>query len=142
MQLEAELHALRQRCDATQRLQGESVHQLEVARRLLADASSADERAKLGAAQQELQASRAAAAAQQRECLLLQDRLAAAEGQLKFMERQLQVALHSPLAAAVAAASASGSAAVVDQLRRLLDTKEERIRWGGAGPSLVKVGPP
>ncbi len=150
-QLEEELHSLRQRCTATERLQGESMHQLSVARRLLADAASADERCKLATALQELQSSKAAAAAQRRESLLLKDRLSATQDQLQFMERQLQVAVHAPLAAAVAAAtgtqagSGGGSSAaavggsggsgvapaVVDQLRRLLDTKEERIRWEG-----------
>lgn len=118
------------------------MHQLTVARRLLADAHSADERAKLTATQQELQSSKAAAAAQRRESVLLKDRLAATEGQLEFMEKQLQVAVHSPLAAAVAAATSShassssgaggggvASAVVVEQLRRLLETKEDRIRW-------------
>ena len=124
------------------------MHQLSVARRLLADATSADEHARLAAAQQELQSSKAAAAAHRRESLLLRDRLSATEGQLQFMERQLQVAVHAPLAAAVAAAAgapaggsggAGGGAAaggggggvapaVVDQLRRLLETKEERIK--------------
>ena len=143
LQLEEELHSLRQRCSATERLQGESMHQLTVARRLLADAHSADERAKLAATQQELQSSKVTAAAQRRESVLLKDRLAATEGQLEFMEKQLQVAVHSPLAAAVAAATSShasssssgaggaggASAMVVEQLRRLLDTKEDRIRW-------------
>ncbi|KAL4458548.1 hypothetical protein ABPG75_013413 [Micractinium tetrahymenae] len=134
--LEEQLHELRQRCSATERLQSESMHQLTVARRLLADAASADERAKLAAAQQELASSKAAVSATRRESILLKDRLVATEGQLQFMERQLQVAVHAPLAAAVAAAgsgplaaSAGGaSSAVVDQLKRLLETKEERIR--------------
>lgn len=147
-QLEEELHSLRQRCSATERLQGESMHQLSVARRLLADAASAEEHSKLATALQELQGSKAAAAAQRRESLLLKDRLSATQDQLQFMERQLQVAVHAPLAAAVAAATgaqggsgsgpngaaAAGSGgggvapAVVDQLRRLLDNKEERIK--------------
>ena len=123
------------------------MHQLTVARRLLADAHSADERAKLTATQQELQSSKVTAAAQRRESVLLKDRLAATEGQLEFIEKQLQVAVHSPLAAAVAAATSSqassspslgagrggcASVAVVEQLRRLLETKEDRIRWVGA----------
>ncbi|PRW59673.1 early endosome antigen 1 isoform X2 [Chlorella sorokiniana] len=146
-QLEEELHSLRQRCSATERLQGESMHQLSVARRLLADAASAEEHSKLASALQELQSSKAAVAAQRRESLLLKDRLSATQDQLQFMERQLQVAVHAPLAAAVAAATGvqggsgggmgaapggGGSSgvvpAVVDQLRRLLDTKEERIK--------------
>lgn len=134
-QLEEELHALRQRCSATERLQGESMHQLTVARRLLEDATMADDRAKLATAQQELRSSRASVVAQRRESLLLKDRLAATEGQLQFMERQLHVAVHAPLAAAAAAAAGGGRSgaaqpALVDQLRRLLETKEERIRWG------------
>ena len=40
LQLEEQLHELRQRCSATERLQSESMHQLTVARRLLADAAS------------------------------------------------------------------------------------------------------
>lgn len=108
------------------------MHQLAVARRLLADAHSADERARLSATEQQLQGAKSAVAAHRRESLLLKDRLTATQGQLQFMERQLEVAVHSPLAAAVAAAAAPGvaptSAALVHQLRRLLETKEERIR--------------
>lgn len=121
------------------------MHQLSVARRLLADAASAEEHSKLASALQELQSSKAAAAAQRRESILLKDRLCATQDQLQFMERQLQVAVHAPLAAAVAAATgaqgggSAGAAAggggssgvapgVVEQLRRLLDTKEERIK--------------
>lgn len=133
-QAEEELHELRHRCGATERLQSESAHQLAVARRLLADAASADARSRLAAAEEELGACRAAAAAQRRELLLLRDRQAATEGQLLFMERQLEAAVHTPLAAAVAAAGGGGggggaaSAAMVEQLRRLLETKEERIK--------------
>lgn len=113
------------------------MHQLTVARRLLADAHTADEGAKLAAVQQELVGSKAATAAARREVLLFKSRLAAADNQLKFMERQLQVAVNSPLAAAVAAAAAGSTgggatgplpSAVAEQLRRLLETKEERIR--------------
>lgn len=119
------------------------MHQLTVARRLLADAASADERAKLAAVQADLQASKATGAATRRQSVLLMDRLSATQGQLQFMERQLAVAVNAPLAAAVAAAAkgqaggtAGGSsggqggvaAAVVEQLRRLLETKEDRIK--------------
>ena len=130
-QMAEEVHTLRQRCGATERLQGESMHQLGVARQLLADAAAADERQRLAAVQQELQSSRAQASHSRRESLLLKEQLAAAQGQLEFMERQLQVAVHTPLAVAVAAASAGAGAAVapeaVEQLRRLLEAKEERI---------------
>lgn len=136
LQLEDQLHDLRQRCSAMERLQSESMHQLTVARHLLADVANADEHAKLAAAQQELASSKASAEATRRQSILLQDRLVATQGQLRFMERQLQVAVHPPLAAAAVAASggllaesAGGpSSAVVDQLQRLLETKDARIR--------------
>lgn len=131
-EMEEELHALRQRCSASERLQGDSAHQLAVARRLLQDAAADEQRARLA---EEVQACRAAAATHRREAMLLRDQLSATEGQLQFMERQLQVALHAPLAAAAAAAASGGGAqpAVVEQLRRLLDTREERIRCEGGG---------
>lgn len=135
--MEEELHALRQRCAASERLQGDSTHQLAVARRLLQDAAADEQRARLA---QEAHACRAAAATHRREAMLLRDQLAASEGQLQFMERQLQAALHAPLAAAAAAAAGGGGAqqAVVDQLRRLLETREERIKCG-AQAGLLKA---
>ena len=154
--LEAELGAARGQLAAQGSLQTEHTRQLALARRLLMDAHEtgvrrlelggsvcvwlacppslpctpphSDDRAKLGSTQADLDRARAGLAAKTREAQLLQDRLAAAEQQLRHQERQLAVVLAAGGHAAAARPAGDDLGPAGVQLRRLLEVKEERIK--------------
>ena len=140
--LEEEVKALRERCTAQEALQADAMHQLAVAKQLLTGVHAVEERERLARAEANERRFQQAAMAKTREAELLQARLDSMEQQLAYAEQQLQVLVHSMGAApGVSSASSSGrsgsggggqplsaQAAVHDQLRRLLELKEDRIR--------------
>lgn len=59
---------------------------------------------------------------------LLQQRLGSTEQQLQFMERQLKALVAAPASGGPSEA-AQQLGLVVEQLQRVLEVKEDRIRW-------------
>lgn len=129
-QLQSDMQEKLRRQSAQDSVLKESMQQLAVARQLLQEFSGGQERDRLRAAEAEAQKLQQMLVAKSREVELLQQRLSSTEQQLQYTERQLGVLVAASPNTLSPAGSGQGPSAAGQQLRRVLEVKEERIRCG------------
>ena len=100
---------LRERLAAQERLAADAMRQLVVAKQLLQDVHSKEERERIAQAEADVRRYHAAALAKGREVELLHARLSGTEQQLAYAERQLAVLVEHTGAKAAAQAAAAGN---------------------------------